>query len=62
MTNVWTHTSTDYRYWTSGLFVSLAAFCSSLSGAYTSGDYGISAALSLLFFWGLMRSEEETSE
>lgn len=49
--------STDWRFWAGGLLVSLAACCVC---PVDDMQYGYSGLLAVLFFWGLLRSDECT--
>ena len=51
-----TRANTDWRFWSGGLLVSsFACFSCPVGGT----EYGLTAALIFLFYWGLLRSESE---
>jgi hypothetical protein len=48
------YSSSDWRLWSGGLLASLLACFSSPAGDI---EYALLGAVSLLFFWGLLRSD-----
>lgn len=49
-----THSCTDWRLWGSGVLVSVLACFTCPVGDI---EYGLLGSLTLLFYWGLLRSE-----